>query len=245
MAEFRLIYSPSRLTATNTCYHPAITLPTFTNTSLMDWPYGFVKSFHPMVGLELDWRNWGISFWTGATMRWPFKNSSNEQLAYPDSRRCRRGGELQTTAFLSSALGKNASQTSGEYCDNTFQYCKVRRALNSASLHRPFLASEGREICEIFWFTGRKRTPARRMPPSEHTSACTAGAWLARLYTHHANPNSGLKHIRDRFTCDTSSLVYVITCSKCNSVYVGETGQSCSSEWMAIGQTLKTRATRP
>ena len=28
--------------------------------------------------------------------------------------------------------------------------------------------------------------------------------------------NSGLKHIRDRFTCDTSSLVYVITCSKCN-----------------------------
>ena len=49
MAEFRLICSPSRLTATNTCYHPAITLPTFTNTSLMDWPYGFVKSFHPMI----------------------------------------------------------------------------------------------------------------------------------------------------------------------------------------------------
>ena len=33
------------------------TLPTFTNTSLMDWPCGFVKSFHPMIGLELDWRN--------------------------------------------------------------------------------------------------------------------------------------------------------------------------------------------
>ena len=41
----REICTASRLTATNTCYHPAITLLTFMNTLsfLLDWPYGFVK----------------------------------------------------------------------------------------------------------------------------------------------------------------------------------------------------------
>ena len=135
------------------------------------------------------------------------------------------------------------AQTSGEYCDNTFQYCKVRRALNSASLHRPFLASEGREICEIFWFTGRKRTQARRMPPSEHTSACTAGTWLARLCT---TSRKSKRTVGWRtFTCYTSSLVDLITCSKCNSVYVGETGQKLRERMNGHRADIKNKNTTP
>ena len=98
---------------------------------------------------------------------------------------------LGTNASQTSqtSLGTNASQTSGEYCGNTFQYCKVRRALNSASLHRPFLASEGRETCEIFWFTGRKRTPTHRMPHRNTQVPAQQMPDLLDCEEHHANPN--------------------------------------------------------
>ena len=51
----------------------------------------------------------------------------------PDSRRCMREGESQTTAFPSSILWTNASQTPANTAE---KYCEQKRA----SLHRPFSA---------------------------------------------------------------------------------------------------------
>ena len=83
-----------------------------------------------------------------------------------------------------------------------------------------------RNLRDSLVYGTQKNTSAQDAPNG--TQKCLHSRCLTCPIVHNITQiqtNSGLKHIRDRFTCDTSSLIYVITCSKCNSVYVGETGQ--------------------
>ena len=83
-----------------------------------------------------------------------------------------------------------------------------------------------RNLRDILVYGTQKNTSAQDPPIGTHK--CLHSRCLTCPIVHNITQiqtNSGLKHIRDSFTYDTSSLVYVITCSKCNSVYVGETGQ--------------------
>ena len=110
------------------------------------------------------------------------------------------------------------------------QYFPVLRS--EASLEQCFTSPpllsfrRPRSLRDILVYGTQKNTSAQDAPIGTHQ--CLHSRCLTCPIVHditQIQTNSGLKHIRDRFTCDTSSLVYVITCSKCNSVYVGETGQ--------------------
>ena len=54
----------------------------------------------------------------------------------------------------------------------------------------------------------------------------TARKKLGPAHSHETlELKSESRPIHGHFTCETRALVYLITCSSCNAVYVGETGQ--------------------
>ena len=118
------------------------------------------------------------------------------------------------------------------------QYFPVLQS--EASLEQCFTAppplsfQRPRNLRDILVYGTQKNTSAQDAPIGTHKClhsrclTCPIVKNITQIQT-----NSGLKHIRARFMCDTSPLVCVITCSKCNSVYVGETGQKlCMCERM-------------
>ena len=146
--------------------------------------------------------------------------------------------ESQTTVFLLSVLWNERLQDlrGGGYCGNVFQYCKVKRALKNASLHRPSSASEGQETSKTSWSMGRKTTPVQthRVLPFElkclHTKCLTC---LIAKNSTKIQMNSGLKEIRTDLR--VAHLLWSMS-SPLLIVYVSETGKkNCAKERMAIG----------
>ena len=103
-----------------------------------------------------------------------------------------------------------------------------------------------RNLRDILVYGTQKNTSAQDAPFGTHKclhSRCLTGPIVHNITQ--IQTNSGLKHIRDRFTCDTSSLVYVITCSKSNSVYVGETGQKLRERMNGHRADIKNKNNTP
>ena len=103
-----------------------------------------------------------------------------------------------------------------------------------------------RNLRDILVYGTQKNTSAQDAPIGTHKClhsrcrTCPIVNNITQIQT-----NSGLKHIRDSFTCDTSSLVYVITCSKCNSVCVGETGQKLRERMNGHRADIKNKNNTP
>ena len=103
-----------------------------------------------------------------------------------------------------------------------------------------------RNLRDILVYGTQKNTSAQDAPIGTHK--CLHSRCLTCPIVHNITQiqtNSGLKHVRDRFTCDTSSLVYVITCSKCNSVYVGKTGQKLRERMNGHRADIKNKNNTP
>ena len=56
---------------------------------------------------------------------------------------------------------------------------------------------------------------------------------------------SGRRAITGHFTCESSALVYLITCSTCNAAYVGETGQKLQERLNGHRADIRNKADTP
>ena len=49
--------------------------------------------------------------------------------------------------------------------------------------------------------------------------------WLGRLKWRATGLDASLSFFSDRFTCTSANVIYCITCTLCNKLYIGETGR--------------------
>ena len=73
--------------------------------------------------------------------------------------------------------------------------------------------------------------PILSEPPKPHgfyhchrhnCTTCSHSVESTTFYTHHTGTNHD---IQGHITCNTSNVIYIITCTKCNKQYIGETGR--------------------
>ena len=49
--------------------------------------------------------------------------------------------------------------------------------------------------------------------------------------TANINHSNGVVHTKERHTCTTTSVIYAITCRRCQAMYIGETGRKLSDRF--------------
>ena len=99
-------------------------------------------------------------------------------------------------------------------------YRMAKKPLPSSLNHLCFHSNKT-ELCKIFWLKAHY-LPIYHL---EHSNACAVIAIPVISSTPpHKYQVISTQSISDHFTCTTSNVIYCISCSLCNKLYVGEAG---------------------